>query len=181
VVRILGLLKITQMAGAACRRQALKLTHCRALVAIFALHGGVSTQQREAILVIFHGLDGDVPALNRMALCAVRAHFPLVDVVVTILTILANVGEHGLDMALGAAHLLVHGSKRVLGFIVVKFRNRADRLPSSGRVAILTGYGEGTVRTSSGLPLSGERSTCGRPRQKYEPTQNMYAPSRNAP
>jgi hypothetical protein len=68
-------------------------------VAILALHGGVSTQQREAILVIFHCLDGNVPALNRVALCAVRAHFPLVDVVMTILTILADVGEHGLDVA----------------------------------------------------------------------------------
>jgi len=150
-------------------------------VAIFALHGGVSTQQREAILVIFHCLDGDVPALNGVALCAVRAHFPLVDVVVTILTILADVGEHGLHMALCASHLLVHGSKRVLSLIVVEFRNWADRLPTSSRVAILTGYSEGTVRTSSGLPLRGERSTCGRPRQKYEPTQNMYTPRRNAP
>lgn len=150
-------------------------------MAILALHGGVSTQQGEAILVIFHCLDGDVPALNRVALCAVRAHFPLVDVVMTILTILADVGEHGLDVAQGASHFLVHGSKRVLGFVVVEFRNCADRLPTSGRVAILTWYGKGTVRTSSGLPLRGERSSCGRPRQKHEPTQNMYPPGRNAP
>jgi hypothetical protein len=86
------------------------LAYRRAFVAIFALHGGVSPQERKPILVIFHLLDGDIPALNGVALRAVRAHFSLVNVGVAILAILADVGEYRLDMALHALHLFVHAA-----------------------------------------------------------------------
>jgi hypothetical protein len=79
-------------------------------MAIFALYGRVRSQQWEAILVIFHLLDGDIPALNGVALCAVRAHFSLVNVGVTVLAILANVGKDGLAVALHALHLFVHAA-----------------------------------------------------------------------
>jgi hypothetical protein len=110
VVRTLGLLKVSHMAGVACRRQALILTHSCAFVAIFTLHGGVRSQQRKTILVIFHLLDGDIPALNGVALRAVRAHFSLVNVSVAILAILANVREDRLDVALRALHFFVHAA-----------------------------------------------------------------------
>lgn len=74
---------------------------------------------------------------------------------VTILARLSDVGEYRLGMALRAGHLLMQAAERILGFVVIKFRDGADRLPTRGGVAILAGYGKGTVRTSSGLPLSG--------------------------
>jgi len=110
VVRILGLLKVSHMAGVTCRRQALILTDSRAFVAIFTLHGGVGAQQREAILVILHLLDGNIPALNGVAPRAVCPHFSLVDVGMAILAIFADIGKDGLDVALHALHFFVHAS-----------------------------------------------------------------------
>ena len=110
VVRTLGVLKVSHMAGVAGRRQALILTHSRALVAIFALHCRVSTQQRKTILVIFYLLDRDIPALNGVALRAVCSHFSLVNVGVAILAILADVGKDGLAVALHALHFFVHAA-----------------------------------------------------------------------
>jgi hypothetical protein len=110
VVRTLGLLKVSHMAGVACRRQALILTHSRAFVAIFTLYGGMRSQQWKTILVIFYLLDRDIPALNGVAPRAVCPHFSLVNVGVAILAILADVGKDWLAVALHALHLFVHAS-----------------------------------------------------------------------
>ena len=107
-------------------------------MAIFALHGSVSAQQRKAILVIFHLLDGDIPALNGVALCTIRAHFSLVDVGVAILAIPANIREDGLDVALGALHFFMHSAKRILGLVVIELRNGADGPPTRSIVTVLT-------------------------------------------
>jgi hypothetical protein len=40
-------------------------------------------------------------------------------------------------MALNAIHLRVHAAQRIAGFIVVEFRNGADRLPTCLCMAIL--------------------------------------------
>jgi len=171
VHRIGGLIVIRQVAGSAFRRQPQELAYCRALVAIFALHGRVSSQQREAILGILHLLDGDVPALNGVALCAVRTHFPLVDVGVALLAILGDVGEDRLDMALHTRHFFVHATKRVLSLIVIEFHHGTDRTPALGGVTVFTRNGKRAMRTPSGLPLGvGHRST-GCPSEKDKPTQ----------
>jgi len=59
-------------------------------MALFALHRGVSAQKREAILVILNLLNGIVPTKNGVATRAVRAHFPLVNIGVAILTFLPH-------------------------------------------------------------------------------------------
>lgn len=71
-------------------------------MALLALHGSVRTQQGEAIHVIFHLLDGNLPALYRVALLAVRPHLAAVDVLMAIGTILPDIGEHRLDVTLNA-------------------------------------------------------------------------------
>src|SRR5437016_9846932 len=111
VIRIRGLLKVLQVAGSAGRRQALELTHCRALVAVLALHGGVSAEKREAILVILNLLNGIVPTKNRVTLRAIRAHLALVNIGVAILTILPHIREYRLYVALRALHFLVHAAR----------------------------------------------------------------------
>jgi hypothetical protein len=137
----------------------LKLTYRRAFVAIFALHGSVSAQQWKTILVIFHLLDGDIPALNGVALCTIRAHFSLVDVGVAVLAIPANIREDRLDVALGALHFFMHSAKRILGLVVIELRNGADGPPAGSGMAVLARNRQGAVRTTGFAPLT--RSTGG--------------------
>lgn len=135
------------------------MAHCRTLVAIFALHSGVRSQQRKPILVIFHRLDGNIPALNRVALRTVRAHFSLVDVGVAVLAIPANIREDRLDVALGALHFFMHSAKRILGLVVIELRNGADGPPAGSGMAVLARNRQGAVWTTGIAPLT--RSTGG--------------------
>jgi len=137
--------------------KALELANGRALVAILAQHRRVRAQQGKAVLVIIDLLYGDLPALHGVTLRAVRPHFSLVNIGVTILAILADICKHGLGVALYALHFLVHATQRIFRFVVVEFRDCANGSPARGGVAILAWHGEGTVRTSSSLPLSGGR------------------------
>lgn len=161
MVRTLGLLKITHVAGVACCGQSLELAHRRAFVTVFALHRSMRSHQRKTVLVIFHLLDGDVPALHRVALCAIRPHFPLVDVRVAVFAILPYIGEYGLDVALRALHFFVHAAKRIFGFVVVEFRHRSNGTPARRVVAVLARNGQRSVRTSARLPLRGVSLRCG--------------------
>ena len=181
MVRIRGLIKIREMAGNAFGGKTLELTHCRALVAVLALHRGVSAEKREAILVIFNLLNGIIPAENRVALRAVRAHFPLVNVGVAILTIFAYVREYRFYVALRALNFLMHAAQRISCFIVIKFRDGADGAPARGGVAVLAGNGERSVRTARGLPLrcGHGRARC-RARKEQQATQDLNGLSRNS-
>ena len=161
VVRVRGLLVVIQMTGCASRGKPLELANGRTLVALLALHSGVSPQEREAILVILNCLGGNVPAEYGVTLGAIRAHLALVNVGMTVLTLFARVRKDRLDMALGAFHFFVHSPERILGLVVIKFRNWPDEPPTCGRMAIFTGYGKGTVRTSGGHTLSEGRRNHG--------------------
>src|SRR5258708_35446383 len=169
------------MAGNAFGRKTLELTNRRAIVAVLALHRGVRTEKREAILVIFNLLNGIVPTENRVALRAVGAHFPLVNVGVAILTILAHVCEYRFYVALRALDFLVHPAQRIPCFVVIKFRDGADGAPASSGVAVLAGDGKRSVRTTSGLPLrcGHGRARCG-PREEQQATQDLNGLRRNS-
>lgn len=150
-------------------------------MAVFALHGGVRAQQREAILVIFHLLDGDIPALNRVALRAVRAHLPLVNVGMAVLAIPAYIGENWFYMALDALDFFVHAAKRILRFVVIELRHRADGAPTGSRVAVLARNRQGSVRTACVASLTRRYRSAGRPGEKQQPAQDWDARGRNAP
>jgi hypothetical protein len=154
VIRIRSPLKILQVAGSAGGRQTLELAHGRALVAILALHSGVRAQQRETILVILYLLNGNIPALHGVALRAIRAHPPLVNVRVALFATLADIGEHRLDVALRAFHFLVQAPQRIIRFVVIEFRNRANGLPARGGVTVLARNRQGTVRTLGAVPAT---------------------------
>jgi len=154
MVGVRGLLVVIQMTRCARRGKPLKLADGRTLVALLAWHGGVSPQEWETILVILDCLDGNVPSEYRVTLGAIRAHLALVNVGVTVLTLLARVRKDRLDMALRAFHFFVHSAQRILGLVMIKFRNWPDGPPTCGRVAIFTGHGKGTVRASRGHTLS---------------------------
>jgi len=145
------------MAGNAGRRQPLELADRGALVAGIAIHGGVRADQGEAVQVLVDLLHRDVPALHVVALFAIGAHLALVKIRVAIGALLADVAEHHLGVALGAAHTFVHSPQRIFRGVVIKLRNGADRLPSAQRVAVLTRHTEaamGTPRVRGRLRLS---------------------------
>ena len=141
---------------------------------IFALHCGVSSQQRETILVILNLLDGDIPAEHRVAPRAIRSHLPLVNIGVTVLTLLAGVGKHRLNVALRALHFFVHPPQWILRFVVIKFRHGADGAPSAGGVAVFAGNLQGPVRASRGFALRFRPSRCGwLPNEKKQPAYDL--------
>jgi len=137
VVRCRGLLEGVLMAGVALRRQALKLSYGRALVAVCAVQAGVPTDQRETVFVLPHTLEDDVPPLDRVALLTIGSHLAAMDVGVAIRAVGSGVGKHGLGVALSASHALVQAPKRILCLVVIEFRDGSNRLPANRRVAVL--------------------------------------------
>lgn len=78
------------------------------------------TEERETVLMIPHLLDGSVPPADGMALRTVGAELAAMNVGVTVRASLAHVCEGRLNVALGAAHLLVHATQGVRGFVVIE-------------------------------------------------------------
>ena len=99
-------LEIRLVTGNASSGEPLELAYRCALVAVFALHGCVRSQQRETVLVILHLLHCNIPPLDGVAVGAIRAHLPSMDVVVAVLAILSNIREYRFHMALDLS--LIH-------------------------------------------------------------------------
>jgi hypothetical protein len=140
--------EILLVAGETHRRKTLELPDSSALLTGIAVHRGVSADQREAIQVLIDLLDRNVPALYRVALLAVGAHLALVDVRVTINALRTHISKDRLRVALGATHALVHAAQRILGRVVIKLRDGADRLPPAQGVTVLAGDIKASVRAS---------------------------------
>jgi len=172
VRRVGGLLPIFQVAGIALRRETIEDACGCLFVALLALHGSVRSQQREAVHVILYLLDGNVPALYRVALLAVRPHLAAVDVLMAVGAILADIGEHRPDVTLHALHFLVHATKWVPCFVVVEFGYGTDRSPTSRGVTVLARDGQRrSMRVASRLLLGwgcggGARACTGREGEK---------------
>jgi hypothetical protein len=148
VVRIRGLLKSLRVAGVALGGQTLELADCGAFMAGITLQGGVRTDQGEPVLVVLYGLDGNIPALDRVALLAIRTHLALVDVGVAIGASGAYIGKDRLGVALRASHVLVHATQRITGLIMIELRDSPDRFPANRCVAVLARNVQIPVRTS---------------------------------
>jgi hypothetical protein len=150
VIGIGRLLKIRLVAGNASGGKSLVLPDRRTLVAVIALHGGVSAKERETVLVILELLDGDVPALDGVTLSAVGAHLAIVNVGVAILAVLPDIRENRFDVTLRALHVFVHAAEGVFGFAMIKLGISANGAPTGGGVAVFARDGESAVRTFSG-------------------------------
>ena len=92
---------------------------------------GMRANQRKTIHVLIDLLNGDVPALHRVALLTVRAHLPLVNVGVTGRALRSHVRKNQLGMTLRAAHALVHAPQRISRGVVIEFRDRSNWLPAA--------------------------------------------------
>ena len=133
-----------------------------------AIDHGVGAGQWKAVVVLLYISNRNLPAANRVALLAICSQLALVNVGMAILAVFSDVGENGPGVALGTRNRLVQATQRILRLIVIEFRNRANRPPRIGCVAILAGNVEiamRTVRPSSSLRADYTR-TSGKPEKK---------------
>jgi len=153
--RIRGALPVFQVAALTVRRKAEENTGGRLLVAILALHSSVGAEQREAVHVVFHLLHGNVPALNRMTLLAIRSVLPTVHIVylVAVRALLAHVGEDRLHVTLHTRNFFVHPAQRIVCFVVIEFRNGPNGTPTRSGVTVFAGYGKRPVGVARRLIL----------------------------
>ena len=156
VRRVVSLLIIGQMARHTLRRQSLKLANRRALVAIVALHRGVRTEQRKTVLVLLDLVDRNLPPENRVALRAIGAEFPQVNIRVAVCAIFPDVGEDRLRVAFQTSNLLVLATERISGFVVIEFQHRAYRTPGRRGVTVFARNRQRSVRTTNIRFLSAE-------------------------
>jgi hypothetical protein len=85
-----------------------------------------------------------------VALLALGAHLPAMNIGVAVSAFVAHVAEHGIAVALNAGNVLVQAAQGVPGFAMVELGDAADRFPSRKRVAVLAGDVQITVGTASG-------------------------------
>ena len=96
VVGIGGSAVVGLMAGVALDRHRLKLAVGGIFVAGVAIHRGVSSGEREAVVVILDLLHRNIPSPHRVALLAVGSQLPPVNIGVAILAARADIAEHHL-------------------------------------------------------------------------------------
>lgn len=147
MIRIARALVIRCMAGIAIRRHGLELAGRSALMAGIAIDRGVRPGQRKAIVMLLHLLDRNRPSPHRVALFAIRAQLPLVNVGMAILASRTHVRKYLLHVTLRAGHRLVHASQRIPGLIMIELWNGADRPPAICGVAVLASKIQVAVRT----------------------------------
>jgi hypothetical protein len=92
-------------------------------------------------------LNGDLPSPDGVALLAIRSQLALVNVGMTILATLSNVGENRPYVTLCATHRLMHAAQRKFRLVVIEFRNAADWFPCGRCVAVLAGNAQIAVWT----------------------------------
>ena len=152
-------LEILEVAGTASRRHRLKVAVGGALMAGIAVHSGVCSGQREAVIVLLDLLNRNLPAPNCVAGLAIGPQLPLMDVGVTVLAALSNIAKYRLYMALSAGDGLMHAAQRVARPVVVEFWNGSNRLPPACGMTVLARHGEVPVRTVSSAGYLRPRGT----------------------
>lgn len=112
MIRGSRLLKRFQMATDAVGGQALpiELSDCSHFVARVAIHHGVSPDQRKAVLMLVDIVNGDLPAIHPVTQVALSTVLAAMKVGVAVLTLLSDIAEHGIDVALLAGHFGVHAA-----------------------------------------------------------------------
>ena len=146
MIGIAGALVVRRMAGIAIRRQGLELAGRSTLMAGIAIDRGVRPGEWKAIVMLLHLLNRNHPSPHRVALFAIRAQLPLVNVSVAVLAARPHVRKYLLHVTLRASHRLVHAPQRIPGLIVIELGNGSDRFPGVSGVAVLAGNIQVAVR-----------------------------------
>ena len=139
VIRRLGFLEVRGMARIARRGHDLKSAVGLVLVACVAIYRSVCPGQGKAVIVLLNILDRHLPPAHAVALLAIRTELTFVNIGVAVLTVRADVAEHGLGMALRARDVLVKAAQWITSLIMIEFWNGADRLPAVRGVTVLAG------------------------------------------
>lgn len=113
-----------------------------------AIDCGMRTDQREAVFVSAYRLQGYIPADHAVALLAIGAELPPMNIGMAVGAVRADVAEYRFGMALHAVNLCMHAPQRIAGRVVIEFGNRADRFPTRLCVAVLAWNGQGSVRAA---------------------------------
>ena len=156
--------KIFLMAGVARGRKARELTRGRVLMAVDALQESMGADQRETILVIAQLLQRDLPAPYGVAAFTVGAELTAMNIRVAIRAMSTYVFEDQVRVALSTGHLLVHSAQRIAGMVMIEFRIRTNRFPTSVGVAFLAWDGDGPVgirHLGLGTAHTGPRTVSG--------------------
>lgn len=111
-----------------------------------AIHHRVRSDERKAILVLVNVVDRHLPAGIAVAKITLSPVFAAMNVGVTILALFAGVGEDQILVAVAAAYLGVQAAQCESCLAMVELRNRPDRDPPLGGVAVLAGNVQFPVR-----------------------------------
>lgn len=109
------------------------------LMAGIAIHHRVRSDEWKAILMLANVVDRHLPAGIAVAKITLSAIFAAMNIGVTILALLAGVGKNQILVAVAAAYLGVQAAQREAGLAMIELRNRPDRNPPLGGVAVLAG------------------------------------------
>lgn len=137
-----------RVAGVALGRHRGEVAQSTIFVTRGAVQRRVGSHQREPIVVVLNRFNRYVPAIHRVTLFASCTHLGAMDIGMAVGALGANVGKHGLGMALRAHHSLVHTAQREACLVVIKLRHAANRFPSQRGVAIGASHVERSMRTS---------------------------------
>ena len=87
--------------------QPLELSDRGAFMTGLAIRDRVRSDERKAVLVFADGLQRDRPPVHAVTLLALRPHLAAMDIGVAVGALVADVGEHRIDVAFHAGHVLV--------------------------------------------------------------------------
>ena len=105
--------------------------------------------------MLLHRLERDLPTLHRVALLALCAELPAVNVGVAICAFGADVGKDQARMTQATLHGFVHAAQRIARLVMVEFRQIADGLPAGEGVAVFARLVQCSVRAARGAALRG--------------------------
>jgi len=103
--------------------------------------------------MLLHGLQRDFPAFDRVALFALRAELPAVNIGVAVRALRAHVGEDQARVTQAALHGFMHAAQRIACLVMVEFRKIANGLPTGEGVTVLAGLVQRAVRAARGAAL----------------------------
>ncbi len=103
--------------------------------------------------MLLNVFDRNLPAVDGMAILALRAHLSAMDVGMALRAFVANVSEDRLHVALRTRDFCVHAAQRVGRFAMVEIRDRPNRLPAQTGMAGLAGNVERAVGAARGCAI----------------------------
>jgi len=115
-------------------------------MALIALHQGMRSDQRKAVLVVFDCVQRDVPSFYRVAVFAACAELAAMNIRMAIGALFADVPEDQTGVAGRAGDILMHSTEWVARTVMAELGKGADGIPTGGGMTVLAGDCQSTVR-----------------------------------